>query len=184
MEKQRFQTKDITMIGLMAALTCILGPLSITLPFTPVPISFTNLAIYFAVMVIGMKRGTVSYIVYLLIGVAGLPVFSAFSGGLAKLAGPTGGYLIGFIFLALISGWFIDHFDGNPLWAVIGMVLGTVVTYLFGTVWLCQQMHLSFVQGLFAGVIPYLPGDAAKIIIAILVGTPVRKAVKKMIVAA
>ena len=66
----------LTLIALMAALTCILGPMSITLPFTPVPISFTNLVIYFAVMVIGMKRGTISYLVYLLIGAVGLPVFS------------------------------------------------------------------------------------------------------------
>ncbi|MBU5458897.1 biotin transporter BioY [Anaerostipes sp. MSJ-23] len=184
MEKQRFQTKDITMIGLMAALTCILGPLSITLPFTPVPISFTNLAIYFTVMVIGMKKGTISYIVYLLLGAAGLPIFSAFTGGVGKLAGPTGGYLVGFIFLALISGWFIDHFHANPLWCVIGMVFGTAVTYAFGTAWLCWQAHLTVAQGLLAGVIPYLPGDAVKIVIAILIGSPVRKAVRQMAIAA
>ena len=153
--------------------------MSITLPFTPVPISFTNLVIYFAVMVIGMKRGTISYLVYLLIGAVGLPVFSGFSGGLAKLAGPTGGYLVGFIFLALISGFFVEKFSGNIVMAVIGMVLGTVVTYAFGTIWLCAQMHLTFVQGLYAGVIPYLPGDAAKIVIAIIVGSAVKKAVVK-----
>ena len=58
MEQQTMKIQDLTLIALMAALTCILGPMSITLPFTPVPISFTNLVIYFAVMVIGMKRGT------------------------------------------------------------------------------------------------------------------------------
>ena len=113
MEQQTMKIQDLTLIALMAALTCILGPMSITLPFTPVPISFTNLVIYFAVMVIGMKRGTISYLVYLLIGAVGLPVFSGFSGGLAKLAGPTGGYLVGFIFLALISGFFVEKFSGN-----------------------------------------------------------------------
>ena len=118
MEQQTMKIQDLTLIALMAALTCILGPMSITLPFTPVPISFTNLVIYFAVMVIGMKRGTISYLVYLLIGAVGLPVFSGFSGGLAKLAGPTGGYLVGFIFLALISGFFVvkilrEHSDGS-----------------------------------------------------------------------
>ena len=133
MEQQTMKIQDLTLIALMAALTCILGPMSITLPFTPVPISFTNLVIYFAVMVIGMKRGTISYLVYLLIGAVGLPVFSGFSGGLAKLAGPTGGYLVGFIFLALISGFFVEKFSGNIVMAVIGMVLGTAVTYAFGT---------------------------------------------------
>ena len=133
MEQQTMKIQDLTLIALMAALTCILGPMSITLPFTPVPISFTNLVIYFAVMVIGMKRGTISYLVYLLIGAVGLPVFSGFSGGLAKLAGPTGGYLVGFIFLALISGFFVEKFSGNIVMAVIGMVLGTAVCYVFGT---------------------------------------------------
>ena len=166
MEQQTMKIQDLTLIALMAALTCILGPMSITLPFTPVPISFTNLVIYFAVMVIGMKRGTISYLVYLLIGAVGLPVFSGFSGGLAKLAGPTGGYLVGFIFLALISGFFVEKFSGNIVMAV-------------GTIWLCAQMHLTFVQGLYAGVIPYLPGDAAKIVIAIIVGSAVKKAVVK-----
>ena len=179
MEQQTMKIQDLTLIALMAALTCFLGPMSITLPFTPVPISFTNLVIYFAVMVIGMKRGTISYLVYLLIGAVGLPVFSGFSGGLAKLAGPTGGYLVGFIFLALISGFFVEKFSGNIVMAVIGMVLGTAVTYAFGTIWLCAQMHLTFVQGLYAGVIPYLPGDAAKIVIAIIVGSAVKKAVVK-----
>ena len=139
MEQQTMKIQDLTLIALMAALTCILGPMSITLPFTPVPISFTNLVIYFAVMVIGMKRGTISYLVYLLIGAVGLPVFSGFSGGLAKLAGPTGGYLVGFIFLALISGFFVEKFSGNIVMAVIGMVLGTAVTYAFGTIWLCAH---------------------------------------------
>ena len=100
MKQQTMKIQDLTLIALMAALTCILGPMSITLPFTPVPISFTNLVIYFSIMVIGMKRGTISYLVYLLIGAVGLPVFSGFSGGLAKLAGPTGGYLVGFIFFS------------------------------------------------------------------------------------
>ena len=98
------KTKELTLIGLMAALTCIAGPLSLPLPFSPVPISLTNLAIYFSVYILGMKRGTISYLVYLLLGLVGLPVFSAFTSGPAKLFGPTGGYLIGFIFIALISG--------------------------------------------------------------------------------
>lgn len=179
MRGQTIKIQDITMIGLMAALICILGPLSITLPFTPVPISFTNLALYFVVMVAGWKRGTISYLVYLLIGAVGLPVFSGFGGGLAKIAGPTGGYLAGFLFLAFISGFFVEKFPNNYLFIALGMILGTAVTYAFGTIWLCGQMHLTFVQGLYAGVIPYLPGDAVKIILGILGGSAVRKSVHK-----
>ena len=102
-ERRPFLTvQTMSLIGLMTALTCVLGPLAIPLPFSPVPISFTNLAVYLAVYVLGMKAGAVSYLVYLLLGMAGLPVFSGFTGGFGKLAGPTGGYLIGFIFMAVI----------------------------------------------------------------------------------
>ncbi len=104
-KKKKISTRQMTIIALMTAVTCILGPLSIPLPFSPVPISFTNLAIYFSVFVLGTYSATVSYLVYLLIGMVGLPVFSGFSGGFGKLAGPTGGYLVGFIFMALIAGF-------------------------------------------------------------------------------
>ena len=101
---KKMSTRQMTFIALMTAVTCILGPLSIPLPFSPVPISFTNLAIYLSLYVLGLNGATISYLVYLLIGMVGVPVFSGFSGGFGKLAGPTGGYLIGFIFLTLIAG--------------------------------------------------------------------------------
>jgi len=166
---------EIALIGIMAAITCILGPLSIPIPFSPVPISFTNLAIYFTVFILGWKRGIVSYLIYLLIGLVGLPVFSGFSGGFGKLAGPTGGYLIGFIFMALIAGFFIEKFSGNIFMYVFGLILATLVAYLFGTIWLSYQAHLTFWQALLAGVIPYLIGDGIKIAIAIIVGPVIRK---------
>ena len=93
----RSKTYEITITALMTAVTCILAPMSI--PIGPVPISFTNLAIYLSLYLLGWKKGTISYLIYLLIGLVGLPVFSGFTGGPAKLAGPTGGYIIGFIVL-------------------------------------------------------------------------------------
>ena len=100
---QAEKTKKITMIGLMTAVTCILGPLSLPLPFSPVPITLTTCG-FLSIYILGMKYGTISLLIYLALGTIGLPVFSSFSGGLGKLAGPTGGYLFGFIFLALIHG--------------------------------------------------------------------------------
>lgn len=167
--------KTIVLVGLMTAVTCVLGPLSIPLPISPVPISLTNLAIYFTIYVIGMKRGTLSYLIYLLIGFAGAPVFSAFTSGPAKLLGATGGYLIGFIFMALICGFFIDKWPAKRYLHFAGMVLGTVVCYLFGTVWLAYQASMSFAAALAAGVIPFIPGDLAKIMIAMLIGPQIRK---------
>lgn len=177
MKTTTFTTSQLTLMAVMTAVICILGPLSIPLPFSPIPISFTNLAIYITVFALGMKYGTISYLIYLLIGMVGVPVFSGFSGGLGKLAGPTGGYLIGFIFLALIAGYFIDHFSGRVLPAAAGMILGTAVCYLFGTFWLCQQASLNFAAGLATGVIPYLPGDGAKIILAAVAGPALRRTV-------
>lgn len=179
-DNQKIKTKQMVLIALMTAVTCVLGPLSIPLPFSPVPISLTNFAIFLAIFVLGMKNGTISFIIYLLLGAVGVPVFSSFRGGLQVLAGPTGGYLIGFIFLALIMGFALDHFDRKLVPTIIGMIIGMVVCYTFGTVWLAKLLSLSFKEGLMMGVIPYLPGDAAKIIIAAIVGPKLYGATQKI----
>ena len=179
-DNQKIKTKQMVLIALMTAVTCVLGPLSIPLPFSPVPISLTNVAIFLAIFVLGMKNGTISFIIYLLLGAVGVPVFSSFRGGLQVLAGPTGGYLIGFIFLALIMGFALDHFDRKLVPTIIGMIIGMVVCYAFGTVWLAKLLSLSFKEGLMMGVIPYLPGDAAKIIIAAIVGPKLYGATQKI----
>ena len=173
------KTKEITLIGLMAAVTCIAGPLSLALPFSPVPISLTNLAIYFSVYILGMRRGTISYLVYLLLGLVGLPVFSAFTSGPAKLFGPTGGYLIGFIFMALICGYCIDRWNGQIIMSLVGMAAGTAVTYIFGTVWLAYQADLSFGKALAVGVYPFIAGDIAKMALTLLVAPQVRVRVRR-----
>ena len=179
-DNQKIRTKQMVLIALMTAVTCVLGPLSIPLPFSPVPISLTNFAIFLAIFVLGMKSGTISFIIYLLLGAVGVPVFSSFRGGFQVLAGPTGGYLIGFIFLALIMGFALDHFDRKLVPTIIGMIIGMAVCYAFGTVWLAKLLSLSFKEGLMMGVIPYLPGDAAKIIIAAIVGPNLYGATQKI----
>ena len=178
-DNQKIKTKQMVLIALMTAVSCVLGPLSIPLPFSPVAISLTNFAIFLAIFVLGMKNGTISFIIFLL-GAVGVPVFSSFRGGLQVLAGPTGGYLIGFIFLALIMGFALDHFDRKLVPTIIGMIIGMAVCYAFGTVWLAKLLSLSFKEGLMMGVIPYLPGDAAKIIIAAIVGPKLYGATQKI----
>ena len=167
------KTGAIALIGVMAAVTCILGPLSI--PIGPVPISLTNLAIYFTVCILGMKYGTISYCIYLLLGLIGLPVFASFTAGPAKLFGPTGGYLIGFIFLALISGAFFDRWLKNLPLCFLGMMLGTIVCYAFGTAWLAHLTGMSFGAALAAGVLPFIPGDLLKMVLALFFGPQLRK---------
>jgi biotin transport system substrate-specific component len=164
---------QMTSIGLMAAVMAILGPLAI--PLGPVPISFTNLAIYISLYSLGMKKGSSSYLIYLFIGFVGLPVFSGFSGGPGKLLGPTGGYLFGFIFMAIVSGYFIDKYFDKWKLSFLGMVLGTALCYLFGTGWLAFQANLSFNQAMALGVIPFIPGDLLKISFAATIGPMLRK---------
>lgn len=175
--KSRLSAHQTAITGLMAALMCILGPLSI--PIGAVPISFTNFAIYLAVYVAGTKLGLLSFCVYLLLGAAGLPIFSGFSGGLAKLAGPTGGYLVGFLAMALISGLFIAKSHGRPALSVFGMALGTIVAYLFGSVWFLLQAGCSLWHALTVCVFPFLIGDAVKILLAAKLGPMLRGALKK-----
>ena len=166
------KTYQMASIGLMSALICILGPLSI--PIGMVPVAFTNLAIYITLYTLGGKKGILSTIIYLLVGLAGLPVFSGFSGGPAKLLGPTGGYLIGYIFMAIISGYFIDRFYSKNFFSILGMIIGTGVLYIFGTGWLAFQANMPARAALAAGVIPFIGGDLVKIIISAYIGPKIR----------
>lgn len=166
------KTYAITVTALMTAVTCILAPLSI--PIGPVPISLTNLAIYISLYLLGWKRGTISYLIYLLIGLVGIPVFSGFTGGPAKLAGPTGGYIIGFIAMAIIAGLVIDHFH-QPWLQLIGMIVGTIICYVLGTAWFCFEAKSTVSGALSICVFPFIPGDLIKMIIAMLIGPAIKK---------
>lgn len=173
-------TKTITTIALTAALLCIIGPFSIPLPFSPVPIVLSNLIVYLNCCILGSKKGTISVLLYLSLGLVGLPVFAGFTSGLSKLSGPTGGYLIGFIFCTIITGLFIEKFEDKIYMYGIGMILGTLLCYAFGTIWLAKQMNLTFIQALFIGVFPYLIGDILKIVCASLFGFKIRHKLKSL----
>ena len=173
------RTKNMAVIGLMTAVICIAAPFSIPIPISPVPISLTNFIIFIAVYVLGMRSASICVVLYLILGTAGLPVFSSFSGGLAKLAGPTGGYLAGFVLLALIQGFVLERIPGKKYAAVPGMIIGMAVCYALGTTWLAWQTGQSFAAALTIGVLPYLPGDAVKIIIAAITGPKLRAAVRR-----
>lgn len=181
-EKKIFNLKSMVLMALFAALTCVLAPLSI--PIGPVPISLTNLVIYFSLYVLGWQRATITYLVYLLLGLVGLPVFSGFEGGVGKLAGPTGGYLIGFIFMAVISGLFVkmkeDEVILNRVLGIAGMILGTLVAYAFGTAWFCYSTGTGLSAALALCVIPFIPGDLVKIIVAAVVAPTVAKQIRKL----
>ena len=175
---KKLTTYQLTLTAVMAAVICVLGPISIAIPVSPVPISLGSMAVYLAVTVLGMKLGTLSCLIYLLLGLVGRPVFAGGSAGAAKLFGPTGGYLIGYLFLALIAGAFVGRFAENKwkniAFAALGMILGTIVLYALGTAWLAYSAGMDFQAALWAGVIPFIPGDLVKMVIAVLLGSAVR----------
>lgn len=177
--KSIFNVKQIALVGLMAAIICVLAPFALPIPISPVAISLGTLAIYFVLTVLGLKLGTVSVIVYILLGLVGLPVFAGFTSGPGKLFGPTGGYIIGYLFMAPICGFFIDRWGDKFLLSFLGMVLGTAVLYLFGSLWLAYQASYTLSQAFMAGVAPYIPGDLVKLILAMVLGCQVRKRLKR-----
>ncbi len=167
----------MTSCALMAALMCALCPISV--PIGPVPVSLSVMVVMLTVDILGAKGAAISYVVYLLLGAAGMPVFSGFTGGLAKLAGPTGGYLIGFLPMILIAGFFIDRNRNNRVLAFFGMVLGLAVDYVFGTAWFVLLMKCEIGYALSVCVFPFIPVDLAKFVIASVFGTMIRNALVK-----
>ena len=160
---------QLAVTALMAAVICLLAPLSIPLPGGLVPISLGTFAVYLTAFLTGPGHGAVSVILYLLLGLAGMPVFSGYSSGAGILLGPTGGYLIGYIPLVIICG--ICFKKGTPRWAMIlGAVLATLVLYVIGTAWLMFTARLTLPAALMTGMIPFIPGDLFKIIVTVLAG--------------
>ena len=175
----QLKIRQLTLVGLMTAIICVLGPFALYIPISPVPISLGTLAVYFVVTVLGLKLGTLSVAIYILLGMTGIPIFTGYTGGPAKLFGPTGGYIIGYIFLSLIYGYFIEKWSGKLFPCILGMLLSTSALYLFGSLWLAFQAGYTLTQAFMAGVIPYIPGDVIKLVLAASLGNQVKKRLLK-----
>ncbi len=173
MEDKKITTYQMAVTALMAAVLCVIGPLSV--PIGAIPISLSNFVISLTVWLLGPKFGTLSVAIYLALGAVGMPVFSGYGGGLAKLAGPTGGYLIGYLAMAFIGGLFVEKSKGNPVISGIGLVIGVAVSYVFGTAWFVFQMGCELSYALAVCVYPFIAFDLAKVIIACVVGALLRK---------
>lgn len=158
---KRKSTFQLVLCALFAALTAVLAQFSI--PIGPVPISLATFSVYLAGGILGAAGGAVSLALYLLIGAVGLPVFAGFSSGFSTIAGPTGGYLIGYVVCAWIVGLLVHRFGRKTLPLVLSMVLGTAALYFLGTVWFMFLTKRGIVESLSLCVFPFLIGDAAKI---------------------
>lgn len=163
---------SMAMVAVMAAVLSVVSPFA--LPIGPVPISLATLAVLLTVYVLGWKMGTLAVLVYILLGAAGMPVFSGFAGGLGKLTGPTGGYILGYLPMVVVAGLFVERFPKNRAMQLVGMVLATAVLYALGTAWFCFAMDSALAPALAACVFPFLPGDLAKILVSLGVGPLLR----------
>ena len=180
MNKKKLTTLDMAYIGLFACVMAICAWISIP---GQIPFTLQTMGVFLAVGLLGGKRGTLAVLVYVLLGAVGLPVFSGFTGGIGRLMGATGGYILGFLASALIM-WAVEKLLPNKLWAlVLGMVLGLVACYAFGTVWFLvvytkAKGAISLMSVLGMCVIPYIIPDLLKIALALVLTKTLKRFVK------
>ena len=167
------KVRDMLLCALFACITAILAQVQIALP-TLVPITLQTLGVYLIGALLKPKLAFISTLVYVLMGVIGLPVFSGFNGGAANLLGPSGGYIYSFPIMALVISLIITK-NNSLLFKVIAMVAGTVVCYGIGTIWFIYVTNTSLIPALTMCVIPFLPGDTLKIIVAIVLSKKLDK---------
>lgn len=170
------KTVNLAITALMSAVLCVVSPLSI--PVGTVPISLTTMFIAIGIYLIGPIRMSISVLIYFFMGIIGLPVFANFKSGLAVIAGPTGGYLLGYIAFTLAGGIIIYKDINNIRYSIIGMVIGNLLIYVIGTAWLSYSMELSFKEALVVGVIPFIIADVIKMSAAVYLGRTIRRRIR------
>lgn len=178
MHSHLFGVKNMALIGVMVAIFCILAPLSI--PIGPVPISLSVLVVYLAAYVLGPIKGSLAVLIYILLGLIGLPVFSGYFGGAAKLFGPTGGYIMSYVLMCLVSGYFIEKFPFRKgYFHFLGMIFGLILCYVLGTLWFSIVLDKTFSESLAICVYPFVMVDLIKIISAFFLGNGVKEGLRK-----
>ena len=172
---------DIVMVSLFTALIAICS--QIIIPSPTIPFTLQTLAIFIAGGVLGCKKGTLSIVIYIILGIIGIPVFAQFGSGLGAILGMTGGYIIGFVFTAFITGLMCEKL-GRKFWVLIlSMALGLLVCYAFGTAWFIviysqKIQSIGLWSALSMCVFPFLIFDAAKIACAAIIVNRLDKIIK------
>ena len=174
---QKSKTYDIVYIAVFAVIMAICSWISIP---AAVPFTLQTFGVFIAVGVLGGKRGSLSVLVFILLGAIGIPVFANFSGGIGVLAGPTGGYIIGFLFSALLM-WAMEKLPGKKsVMQIVSMIAGLIVCYAFGTVWFVivygrMNGPIGFTAALVSCVVPFIIPDIIKIALAYVLSRKLRK---------
>lgn len=159
--------------GMMAALIAVAAPFSI--PAGQVSFTLCTLLLYLSPYILGWKRAAAATLIYILLGMVGMPVFSGFKAGLGVLAGPTGGYILGYIPMVIVGGLFLKSFPNDRVLQFIGMVLATALLYTLGTAMFCVLMESTVEAALINCVFPFIPFDLGKMIAVILFGPALQK---------
>lgn len=166
------KSKEISFVALFAALTAVGGFISI--PFYPVPLTFQVFFVLLSGIILGKRLGALSQIVYIGIGAIGAPIFHNFTGGVGIILGPTGGFLIGFVFGAYMAGFFYEKFSNNKL-RFSSLLFSIAPIYIIGVLWLSFITNMTISKAILVGGVPFIPGDIVKVIMVFLVEKKVKK---------
>lgn len=165
--RTRTWVAELALVTAGAALVALSAQVIIPLPFTPVPLTGQTFAVLLVGAGFGSRRGLASLCLYLLIGVAGFPVFAGGAGGAEYLTAPTAGYLIGMVAAASLLGRLAERgWDRRPGPALGMMALGSLVIYAFGLLWLGHSLGVGPTEAFRLGALPFLPGDIVKLLLA------------------
>jgi biotin transport system substrate-specific component len=172
-------TRSVILMAEMTALTAICSQIILPLPFTPIPLNLALLAVFLCGGLLGAKRAALSMLAYLLLGTFGVPVFSAMRSGPGMLLGPTGGFLMGYLAAAFLTGLLSAKAEKDVMGYVLPMGIGLAVCYVFGTAWFMILTKRTFTEALLLCVIPFIPGDALKIAVAAILSSRLKQFVNR-----
>ncbi|MBQ8228066.1 MAG: biotin transporter BioY [Clostridia bacterium] len=173
-------TFNLAMIAVFTAIMCICSWISI--PVFGVPVSLQTFAVFMSASILGAKHSAVSILIYATLGIIGVPVFSGFKSGAAVIAGPTGGYLIGFFFAAICIGMLLKYLPQKKWVVWVSMFSGQIICYIFGVLWykfVYLDAVTSIKEVLLVCVVPFLIPDIIKTVAAIILSQSVKRILNK-----
>lgn len=173
--KQKITTQELTVMALLAAILCVSSYINIPLPISPVPITAQLLVVNLIALLLKSKKAALTVGIWLLLGIVGLPVFSGGRGGFGVLAGPTGGFAIGYLVMTLLTAILCQKCQKEYQKLLILLVIGIPIIYIFGVGWMKVVTNVTWAAAWLTGALPFLPGDIIKAVAAIFIARPLYK---------
>lgn len=174
MKKRALSIQDLCLISVVTSILIIMAQISIPMPLG-VPMTMQTFAVMLAGILLGPQKGTLTIIIYLLLGAIGLPVFSNFRGGLQCLIGPTGGFLFSFPIMALLTGFGAKYLSRRRIIFILTLISGNIINLLCGTVFFSILQKIPFSAAATTCLLPFIPATLLKIILVAIVGPNIRK---------